>query len=131
MKKILLILGLSLGLGTFVKGQSTFSQLGPAEEKKYSPYMATRHGGTSGLEKFKSENKIAFQKELWYFSSSFTVKRNHFAEGYTLDESTIDISRFEYLRKANEPAIIEFPGFKDVIVLLPKDQMIFTPEYVK
>jgi len=48
-----------------------------------------------------------------------------------LDESTIDISRFEYLRKPYESVIVEFPGYSDVLVLLPKEKMIYTPDFIQ
>lgn len=131
MKSGLLFLGLFLGMLQWGFAQSDLSKLGPQEEKKFGPYMATRHGGFEGLEKFKAEKKFDYLKELWYFSSSFTVKRKHFAEGLTLDESTIDISRFEYLRKPYESVIVEFPGYSDVLVLLPKEKMIYTPEFIQ
>ena len=44
-----------------------------------------------------------------------------------LDESIFDVSRFESYRKEDVESIITFPGFKDVIVLLPNNKLIYKP----
>jgi hypothetical protein len=100
----------------------------PEKEKMFSPYVQWRHGWTEGFADWKSKNTMQYYKELWYFSESFYVKRNYLAEGITLNESIIDISRFEASRKENEEAIVTLPGFKDVLVLLPASKLIYNPE---
>ena len=94
-------------------------KLDPAKEKKFQPYLEIRHDGPQVFQQWKSANKYEYVKQMWYFSESFYVKRNHLAEGVVLDESIIDIARFEHERKQNEEAIVVLPGFKDVLVLLP------------
>jgi hypothetical protein len=44
-----------------------------------------------------------------------------------MDDSQIDISRFESQRKENEEVTIKIDGFKDVIVLLPTNKLIYNP----
>jgi len=80
------------------------------------------------FEEFKKNNYTIYRKELWYYSESFYIKRDKFTSGISLDESIIDISRFENQRKQNEEVIIEMPGFKDVLVLLPSNKLMFKPE---
>ena len=70
---------------------------------------------------------MLYAQEMWYFSESFYVKRDHLSSGIVLNEEIIDISRFESHRKDNEEAIVELLGFKDVLVLLPKSKLIYKP----
>jgi hypothetical protein len=112
--------------------KSTFSQvnsleLNPEKEKKFSPYMFWRHGGPEGLVDFKKSNSYQYLKELWYYSESFYVKRDHLSTGAVLNDAIIDISRFESSRKENEEAIVILPGFKDALVLLPINKLIYKP----
>lgn len=44
-----------------------------------------------------------------------------------MNEEAIDITRFESNRKQNEEATVIIPGFKDVIVLLPTNKLIYKP----
>jgi hypothetical protein len=104
-------------------------ELNPEKVKQFSPYLAARHGGPQGLEQFKTANKYTYLRELWYFTESFYVKRNHLAQGVVLNEEIIDITRFEQHRKLDEEAIVVLPGFKDVIVLLPANTLIYKPNY--
>ncbi len=99
----------------------------PEKEKQFLPYLAVRHGGLSSIEEWKKNNTVLYFKELWYYSESFYIKRNHYDNGVILDESIIDISRFEYARKENEEAIVTLGGFRDVIVLLPKTKLLYKP----
>lgn len=92
---------------------------------KFEKYMEFKHGGPQHYPAWKNNNKIQWTKEAWYYSESFYVKRNYKNEGIELDESIIDISRFEKYRKENEEAIVELPGFKDAIVLLPANKLIY------
>lgn len=103
----------------------------PAEESMFLPYLAVRHGGMQEVENWKKQNTVKYYQELWYYTESFYIKRNHLSEGYVLDESIIDISRFESQRKAEEEAIVSLPGFKDVIVLLPAKTLKYKPEYIQ
>lgn len=102
-------------------------EIDPVKEKMYSPYMLWRHQGAEGLAEFKKNKPHEYLKELWYYSESFYIKRNHLKTGETLDVSIIDISRFEHLRKQEEESMIELPGFKDVIILLPINKLIYKP----
>ena len=99
----------------------------PAKEKMFLPYMAVRHGGIPATEEWKKNNTYQYYLEIWYYSESFYVKRNHLNEGVELNESIVDISRFENSRKENEESIVVLPGFKDVLVLLPINKLIYKP----
>lgn len=92
---------------------------------KFQPYVEVRHGGKAAFNVWKENNKVQYVKEMWYFSESFYVKRNAYNDGIVLDESIIDISRFEIQRKTNEEVMIQLPGFKDAIVLLPASKLIY------
>lgn len=122
-----LILLAFLGLGQIAFSQAKSLTLNSENEKKYLPYMTYTHGGPEGLAAFKKNHPNDYLKELWYFSESFYVKRNHLNEGYVLNEEIIDISRFEKSRKETEEAIVILPGFKDALVLLPSSQLIYKP----
>ncbi|MDI1354394.1 MAG: hypothetical protein PSX36_05730 [bacterium] len=102
-------------------------ELNKENEKLYTPYMWARHGGAEGLADFKKNNSHQYLKELWYYSKSFYVKRNYLLEGVVLDESIIDISRFESSRKESEEALVILPGFRDALVLLPLNKLIYKP----
>lgn len=118
MKIASLLFFLSLSFLSFSQDWSKV-KLDPAKEKKFQPYLEIRHGGPQAFQQWKAANKYEYVKQMWYFSESFYIKRNHLSEGVTLDESIIDIGRFEDKRKQNEESVVELPGFKDVIVLLP------------
>lgn len=125
---------IALAVLLFVWVLSGFSQVNtdpltpnPEKEKKFLPYLAVKHGGMPTIETWKNNNTVLYYKELWYYCESFYVKRNYLSTGVTLDESIIDISRFEAERKQNEEAIVVLPGFKDVLVLLPSNQLIYKP----
>lgn len=100
--------------------------------KKYTPYLVEKH---RDFNEWKKNNKIQYTKEIWYYTESFYVKRNYIkgidVSGVeateSMDESTIDVSRFEHLRKENEEAVVTIAGFKDVIVLLPSNKLIYKP----
>jgi hypothetical protein len=112
---------------------SVFSQVNsleidPQKEKLVTPYLTYRHQGVEGLAEFKKKQPHAYMLELWYFAESYYIKRNHFAQGDELPFGLVDISRFENQRKENEEAIVVLPGYKDVLVLLPNNKLIFKPE---
>lgn len=102
-------------------------KLDPEKVKKYQPYIEFKHGGQQSFPVWKENNKMLYAKEMWYYSESFYIKRNHFAEGYTLNEEIIDITRFESQRKADEETIVKLPGFKDALVLIPSSKLIYKP----
>jgi len=112
---------------SFLSFSQDFSKIkiDPIKEKKFQPYVAVRHGGGQEFNTWKENNKYQYVKEMWYFSESFYMKRNVNSEGITMDESIIDISRFDQARKPSEEATISIPGYKDVIVLLPTDKLIY------
>ncbi len=116
-----------LVLNTSVYAQVNSLEIDPVKEKMFSPYMLWRHQGAEGLAEFKKNKPHDYLKELWYYSESFYVKRNHLNTGETLDVSIIDVSRFEHLRKQDVESIVELPGFKDVLVLLPINKLIYRP----
>lgn len=118
---------LFLMVGFLSFGQMDKIKLDPEKEKKFLPYLEIRHGGKENFPKWKEENRYTYAKEMWYFSESFYIKRNHFSEGTTIDESMIDISRFESKRKENEEAIVTFPGMRDALVLIPANKLIYKP----
>lgn len=96
-------------------------------EKMYTPYMVWRHQGMEGLASFKKNEPHNYLLELWYYSSSFYILRDYSDRGEKLDESIIDIGRFENQRKDTEETILVLPGFKDAIVLLPSSKLLFKP----
>ena len=99
----------------------------PAKEQMFLPYLGVRHGGPQGLAAWKKDNVLQYYKELWYYTESFYVKRNHLPDGVVLNEEIIDISRFESSRHAHDEAIVILPGFKDALVLLPTDKLVYKP----
>ncbi len=120
------IIGFLLLSASF-RAQVNGLEIDPVKEKMYTPYMLWRHQGAEGLAEFKKNKPYEYLKEVWYYSESFYIKRNHLKTGETLDPSIIDVSRFEYLRQADTERIVELPGFKDVIVLLPTNKLIYKP----
>lgn len=99
----------------------------PEKEKKFGVYLAMIHGGLENIEKWKQENTLLYYKELWYYCESFYVKRNYYDTGETMNDAMIDIGRFERNRKIDTEAIVTIPGFRDVLVLLPTNKLIYKP----
>ena len=99
----------------------------PEKEKKFYPYLAIRHGGIAAAEEWKKSNTYQYYKELWYYCESFYIKRNYFESGVAMNDYVIDISRFEKSRKEKEESVITLEGYKDVIVLLPAEKLIYKP----
>jgi hypothetical protein len=123
-----MFLGMLMSMSFFSFSQDlTEIKLNSEKVKMFTPYLQVRHGGVQGFETWKSTNKLLYTKEMWYFSESFYVKRNVHAEGQVLDASFIDISRFESNRKQDEEAIVDMPGFKDALVLIPASKLIYKP----
>jgi hypothetical protein len=137
--KELLIIAM-LFISTFMKSQTIdnvvdnhlilvnyWNTVGPTKEAKFSKYIESNHGMNQNFTTWKKENKFLYIKEFWYYAESFYIKRNVNTEGITMDESQIDISRFEMNRKQTEESVINISGFKDVIVLLPLNKLIYKP----
>ena len=118
---------LVLFAGTQCFSQANALEISAEKEKAFTPYMLYRHGGAEGLAEFKKTKPHEYLKELWYYSSSFYIKRDHFDKGWELDASIFDITRYEKLRKEDTEAIIVLDGYKDVLVLLPAKQLLYKP----
>jgi len=124
----ILFLGILLGMSfTSFSQQLDQIKLNPEKVKKFSPYVEWKHGGAQGFPAWKSSNKMLYAQEMWYYSESFYIKRNVSGEGITLDESIIDVSRLENQRKQNEEVTVMMPGFKDAVVLIPGNKLIYKP----
>lgn len=102
-------------------------KLDPEKVKKYEPFLIASHGNDPNFKTWKEENKYDYVKQMWYFSESFYIKRNVNKSGITMDESGFDVSRFESNRKESEEAVLDLPGYKDVIVLLPTNKLFYKP----
>ena len=133
MKKLLILITMLITFA--LKGQSfyTTEQSQALLEIKndkcaqnFEPYVRAKHGASFDFENFKKNQKMEFYKELWYYSKSFYIKKNHLNSGISMDETMIDISRFDSSRKSDEESIVKIDGFKYVIVLLPTKKLIFT-----
>lgn len=127
-----ILFGLCILCSLLTQGQNTPIDLKAIEpnitkQVKFLPYLAVRHGGPEGLETWKKDHTVQYYKELWYYCESFYVKRNHFIEGVTLNEEIIDISRFESSRLDDQEALVVLPGFKDVLILLPANKLVYKP----
>lgn len=124
LKTKLIFTGICL-ITCFLSGAQNNFDFSEKEISAFTPYLIPRHTSVKAFEAFKANHKEEYLKQMWYYSRSFYVKRNHLVEGVTLDESIIDISRFEQHRKASEEAIVVLPGFKDVLVLLPANKLLY------
>lgn len=102
-------------------------KLDPVKVDKYLQYVKWKHSYGDGFEAWKESNKIAYAGELWYYTESFYIKRDHFPDGLELNEEIIDVARWELQRKPDSEAIIRLPGFKDALVLIPANKLIYTP----
>ncbi|HWY11504.1 MAG TPA: hypothetical protein VN026_09270, partial [Bacteroidia bacterium] len=78
-----------------------------------------------GFVQWKANNPDLYLKEMWYYTESFYIKRDYLTTGDALPESSIDISRFETKRKPGVEKIVPLPGFKDAVVLIPEDKLIY------
>lgn len=101
----------------------------PEKVLMYTPYFAARHGGPEGLEQFKKSNIHEYMGQLWYFTESFYLKPNVQSEGVTMNASAIDITRYEQYRKPDEDFVLILPGFKDALVLLATNKLIYKPVF--
>jgi hypothetical protein len=110
-----------------INSQTNTLEITSEKEAKFNPYMLWRHQGTEGLAEFKKNKPHDYLKELWYYSESFYIKRNYFKEGVEMNEEMIDISRFENYRLDTKEYYLSLPGFKDAVVLLPLNKLIYKP----
>jgi hypothetical protein len=109
------------------RAQTSALEIAPEKERLYSVFMLGRHGGIEGLAEFKKTHPHEYLTELWYQAESFYIKRNVRKDGQRMDESGIDIVRFEKFRKENEEYIVPMEGFKDELILLPESKLLFKP----
>jgi hypothetical protein len=124
----ILILSILMGMSYLSFSQQIDElKLNPERVKMFLPYVEWKHGGAQGFPAWKSNNKMLYAQEMWYYSESFYVKRNVAKEGQILDDSFIDVTRFESQRKQNEEVIINMPGFRDAVVLIPGNKLIYKP----
>jgi hypothetical protein len=103
--------------------------LDPAKVAKYEPYVVLRHAAyePGGYAAWKADNPGVYFKEMWYWTESFYIKRDHLTQGIVMDEAMIDVSRFERQRSDTAEVIVTFPGYKDAMVLLPRQQLLYKP----
>lgn len=106
---------------------SYWNTVTPTKEAKFSPYIEAKYSFIQNFTTWKKENRFLYIKEIWYQAESFYIRRGNSADGISIDESMIDIYRFENYRKENDEAIIVLPGFRDAIVLLPNSKLIYKP----
>lgn len=100
--------------------------LDPAKVLIFEKYVEYNHSfETGGYAQWKANNPDLYKKEMWYYTESFYIKRDHFTTGEVMNEGMIYIPRFENQRMPSTEVIIEFPGFKDVLVLIPIDKLIY------
>jgi len=127
MRFITQIFFLFILLANFSWAQNSSSiKLDPNKVLIFEKYLSFRHSfEPGGFIQWKNNNPELYAKEMWYQSESFYIKRNHLASGLTMNEGMIDVSRFEHLRKEKEEVIVPFAGFKDVMILLPKNKLIY------
>ena len=104
-----------------------WNTVSPSKEAIYSKYVESNHGMNQNFTTWKKENKFLYIKEIWYYAESFYIRRGVSSEGISMDASQIDISRFENNRLQNDEAVITIDGFKDAIVLLPTNKLIYKP----
>lgn len=104
-----------------------WNTVSPTKEEKFSKYIESNRGMDQNFTTWKKENRFQYIKEFWYYAESFYILRGVNGSGLSMDDSQIDISRFENMRKQSDETIIKIDGFKDAIVLLPIDKLIYKP----
>lgn len=127
--KIKNILGISLILISLsYRSQNQEIKLDATKIKTYLPYLQAKLGlNTPAFSVWKENNKALYAKEMWYYTESFYLKKDHNLSGESLNIGFFDVSRFEHLRNATTEVIIPFEGFKDAVVLLPKTKLLYNP----
>lgn len=99
--------------------------LDPVKVSMFEKYCVWKHSfEPGGFAAWKAANPELYQKEMWYYTESFYIKRNYLNTGDVMDESMIDVSRFELKRSEDQEVVVTFGGFKDVMVLIPGNQLI-------
>jgi hypothetical protein len=100
--------------------------LDPEKVEIFGKYIEFRHSlEPGGFDVWKKNNPDLYEKEMWYYTESFYIKRNYLTEGISLNEGSIYIPRFESSRKPTTESIVVLPGFKDALVLIPANQLIY------
>jgi hypothetical protein len=122
------IIFLGLIFSQKVWGQLQEIKLDPVKVEKFSPYLKYKHSYPPGFEVWKENHKLQYVQELWYYTESFYIKRDYFTDGIALNEEIIDISRWEKQRSQTEEVTVKLKGFKDALVLIPGNKLIFKPE---
>lgn len=129
LKIIFSLLFLTLPAFSFSQTANPPIVLDSAKVAQFGKYVEYKHSmEPGGYANWVLNNKDLYLKEMWYYTESFYVKRNHFSSGEVMRESGIDISRFEQRRDMNNEVIIEFRGIKDVLVLIPGKELIYKPQ---
>lgn len=113
-----------IALGS-VAQQTDGLKLNPEKVKKLTPVLEHRHGGVKAFADWKAVNKLQYANEMWYFTESFYIKENQFPQGEKMNISGLDITRFENQRSKTEEVTITIPGYKDVLVLLPENKLLY------
>jgi hypothetical protein len=126
-KFLMLVLALGLSFSGFSQAVTVNPNitLNAAKVAKFEPFLAVRHSVSQDFPTWKSQNIVQYTNEMWYFSESFYIKRNVLTTGITLNEEIIDITRFDQNRSQTAEVEVQVPGYKDVIVLLPENQLLY------
>ncbi len=102
-------------------------RLDPVKVQQFEKYVSFKHSYGQTFESWKNANTMLYVNEMWYYSESFYVKRDHSTTGIVLNESGFDVSRFESKRSQTEEVVLTFAGSKDAIVLIPGNKLIYKP----
>jgi hypothetical protein len=124
-KFLMLVLAASLSFFGFSQSVNTNITLDAVKVAKFEKYLAVRHSAPTDFATWKSQNILQYTKEMWYFTESFYIKRNVLSEGCSMTDSGIDITRFDATRSQTQEVEVQVPGYKDVIVLLPENQLLY------
>lgn len=127
MLKFIHILLFLLSFQSAVFSQANSLEIDPVKEKLVTPYLTYMHQGEEGLAEFKKNQPHAYLLEVWYFTESYYIKSDFFQQGDPLPFGLLDISRFEDQRKESEESMVVLPGYKDVLILLPNNKLLYKP----
>jgi hypothetical protein len=125
---VLLGFSFSSVLGQSISNSSSDNKivLDSNKVKIFERYVQYNHSNDpGGFLQWKTNNPDLYIKEMWYYTESFYIKRNYLSQGITMDEGMIYVPRFEMQRMPTTEVIIEFPGYKDVMVLIPIDKLLY------
>jgi hypothetical protein len=126
MKRAIIIF-LAVFFSQTILAQTPDIKLDPAKVQKFGVYVIYKHSYEPGFEVWKENNKLLYAKEMWYYTESFYIKRDHFPDGLELNEEIIDVSRWEKYRKPDEEVFLRVQGFKDALVLIPGNKVFYKP----